>query len=656
MANFIESIQLPDGSVVLINAVPEGGTKGQVLVKTGEETENIGWADGSEPVLAEIATIKSDITNLSGVVDGNNEAINTALATATENLETAIAEGLATKQDNLEAGDHITIEGNIISAQSVFGAIDGNIEDQANLKEALDAKHNAFELGENLLYDGNVLHACSIKQDIMTYEADVREKNGSSITISEDNEWLYMDSDDDGFSSSQSINLGLKATWEIRAKFIYRGHAENDLKEVAIIGGNAGLDFSCPSLIFNYETNMLTWRLSTTGDEWTIDETVELVGGLVEGETYTFEIVKDGYNYSLGVGVGEEEPVAIKTAYSEVNALSATRIAFGFTNLGDGVVRTLHADFYIPETYVITNDGSWFASKLVPTDYEYVTNVYTKDEINELLEGRGIVDDNYILNTLEEVRNSNRTLNHLVKTKQDAFTVGEGLKLEEGILTAEGRKYIAGEGVEISDDFVISAEGRKYTAGKGVEISEDGVISADGKAYTAGEGIEISEDGVISSTSISARWGNIEGNVRKQPELRSMLDTIDELKAELEALKKVVDEQNKDFIYQGKLPENTLSIGKDITGKYANATLDLATEDYVYNADNRTLEFIESAEVEPAGVGYTLTFNENVIGNYEDETLDVTTTDIEYKEQKRTLEFITELEDVTGEPVNTDEN
>jgi hypothetical protein len=135
-----------------------------------------------------------------------------------------------------------------------------------------------------------------------------------------------------------------------------------------------------------------------------------------------------------------------------------------------------------------------------------------------------------------------------------------------------------------------------------------------------------------------------------------MLDTIDELKAELEALKKVVDEQNKDFIYQGKLPENTLSIGKDITGKYANATLDLATEDYVYNADNRTLEFIESAEVEPAGVGYTLTFNENVIGNYEDETLDVTTTDIEYKEQKRTLEFITELEDVTGEPVNTDEN
>lgn len=593
MANFIESIQLPDGSVVLINAVPEGGTKGQVLVKTGDETENIGWADGSEPVLAEVATIKSDITNLSGVVEANKTEINTALATATEELSTALTEGLATKQDNLEAGDHITIEGNVISAQSVFGAIDGNIEDQTNLKEALDAKHNAFELGENLLYDGNVLHACSIKQDIMTYESDVREKNGSSITISDDNEWLYMDSDDDGFSSSQTINLGLKATWEIRAKFVYRGHAENDLKEVAIIGGNAGLDFSCPSLIFNYETNMLTWRLSTSGDAWEIDETVELVGGLVEGETYTFEIVKDGYDYALLVGVGDEEPVSVKTAYSEINALSATRIAFGFTNLGDGVVRTLHADFYIPETYVITNDGSWFASKLVPTDYEYVTNVYTKDEVNELLEGRGIVDDNYILNTLEEVRNSNRTLNHLVKTKQDAFVVGEGLKLEEGILTAEGRKYIAGEGVSISDDFVISAEGRKYIAGEGVEISEDGVISAEGRKYTAGNGIEITDDFVINVT------GNVGG--ASSEELESIKALVDSLKAEVEALKQSIKDYHT-FNYQGSNVQNVLSLGETIVGEYAYRTLDIDTEDYIYDAEGRTLEFFKEGEkpvVEP---------------------------------------------------------
>lgn len=593
MANFIESIQLPDGSVVLINAVPEGGTKGQVLVKTGDETENIGWADGSEPVLAEVATIKSDITNLSGVVEANKTEINTALATATEELSTALTEGLATKQDSLEAGDHITIEGNVISAQSVFGAIDGNIEDQTNLKEALDAKHNAFELGENLLYDGNVLHACSIKQDIMTYESDVREKNGSSITISDNNEWLYMDSDDDGFSSSQTINLGLKASWEIRAKFVYRGHAENDLKEVAIIGGNAGLDFSCPSLIFNYETNMLTWRLSTSGDAWEIDETVELVGGLVEGETYTFEIVKDGYDYALLVGVGDEEPVSVKTAYSEINALSATRIAFGFTNLGDGVVRTLHADFYIPETYVITNDGSWFASKLVPTDYEYVTNVYTKDEVNELLEGRGIVDDNYILNTLEEVRNSNRTLNHLVKTKQDAFVVGEGLKLEEGILTAEGRKYIAGEGVSISDDFVISAEGRKYIAGEGVEISEDGVISAEGRRYTAGNGIEITDDFVINVT------GNVGG--ASSEELESIKALVDSLKAEVEALKQSIKDYHT-FNYQGSNVQNVLSLGETIVGEYAYRTLDIDTEDYIYDAEGRTLEFFKEGEkpvVEP---------------------------------------------------------
>lgn len=587
MANFIESIQLPDGSVVLINAVPEGGTKGQVLVKTGDETENIGWADGSEPVLAEVATIKSDIEDLTGVVEANKAEINTALATATEELSTALTEGLATKQDNLEAGDHITIEGNVISAQSVFGAIDGNIEDQTNLKEALDAKHNAFELGENLLYDGNVLHACSIKQDIMTYESDVREKNGSSITISDDNEWLYMDGDDDGFSSSQSINLGLKANWEIRAKFIYRGHAENDLKEVAIIGGNAGLNFSCPSLIFNYETNMLTWRLSTSGDAWEIDETVELVGGLVEGETYTFEIVKDGYNYALLVGVGEEQPVSVKTAYSEINALSATRIAFGFTNLGDGVVRTLHADFYMPETYVITNDGSWFASKLVPTDYEYVTNVYTKDEVNELLEGRGIVDDNYILNTLEEVRNSNRTLNHLVKTKQDSFVVGEGLKLADGVLTAEGRKYIAGEGVSISDDFVISAEGRKYVAGEGVEISEDGVISAEGRKYTAGNGVEITDDFVINVT------GNVGG--ASSEELEGIKALVDSLKAEVEALKQSIKDYHT-FNYQGSNVQNVLSLGETIVGEYAYRTLDIATEDCIYDAEGRTLEFFKEGE------------------------------------------------------------
>ena len=63
------------------------------------------------------------------------------------------------------------------------------------------------------------------------------------------------------------------------------------------------------------------------------------------------------------------------------------------------------------------------------------------------------------------------------------------------------------------------------TAGDNISI-EDNVISATDTTYTAGTGISI-ENNVISNTQTSAEWGNIEGNLSDQTDLKDALDTLD---------------------------------------------------------------------------------------------------------------------------------
>ena len=79
------------------------------------------------------------------------------------------------------------------------------------------------------------------------------------------------------------------------------------------------------------------------------------------------------------------------------------------------------------------------------------------------------------------------------------YSKGKRMVSEDQIKKLENLADIreAGDGITIEDG-VISAEGATYTAGDNITI-EDGVISATDTTYTAGTGIDIT-DGVISAT------------------------------------------------------------------------------------------------------------------------------------------------------------
>lgn len=82
-------------------------------------------------------------------------------------------------QPALTAGDNITIENNVISAEVpslAWGSMTGDIADQTDLQSALDNKQNVITAGNNLSFSGNTLNAVDT-----TYTA------GTNITIDSNN-------------------------------------------------------------------------------------------------------------------------------------------------------------------------------------------------------------------------------------------------------------------------------------------------------------------------------------------------------------------------------------------------------------------------------------------------------------------------------------
>ncbi len=61
MANFLENIKLPDGTLLTVNAVPAGGNIGQVLVKTGVDETEFDWGN------IDLTSINNQIEELDNV-------------------------------------------------------------------------------------------------------------------------------------------------------------------------------------------------------------------------------------------------------------------------------------------------------------------------------------------------------------------------------------------------------------------------------------------------------------------------------------------------------------------------------------------------------------------------------------------------------------
>ena len=159
----------------------------------------------------------------------------------------------------------------------------------------------------------------------------------------------------------------------------------------------------------------------------------------------------------------------------------------------------------------------------------------------------GVTDHNLLDNRFidnQHTINAISGLEEALESKQNVLTAGENIEIsEEGVISATDTTYTAGENIEISEEGEISAVDTTYTAGENVSISEEnvisanvpeytagtnvsidnGVISAVDTTYTAGTGIDIA-NGVISNTQTSAEWGNIEGTLSEQIDLKNALD------------------------------------------------------------------------------------------------------------------------------------
>ena len=106
---------------------------------------------------------------------------------------------------------------------------------------------------------------------------------------------------------------------------------------------------------------------------------------------------------------------------------------------------------------------------------------------------------------LPEDVNGKVTLKKATNNSLGGVKIGEGITVaEDGTISAEGKEYIQGEGINITDNIISLNTASTETlggvkVGKGLKISADGTLETNGGGnYTSGDGIEITEDDVIN--------------------------------------------------------------------------------------------------------------------------------------------------------------
>lgn len=101
--------------------------------------------------------------------------------------------------------------------------------------------------------------------------------------------------------------------------------------------------------------------------------------------------------------------------------------------------------------------------------------------------------------------NGKVTLKKATNNSLGGVKIGEGITVtEDGTISAEGKEYIQGEGINITDNIISLNTASTETlggvkVGKGLKISADGTLEVNGGGnYTSGDGIKITEDDVIN--------------------------------------------------------------------------------------------------------------------------------------------------------------
>lgn len=118
MANFLENIKLPDGTLLTVNAVPAGGNIGQVLVKTGVDETEFDWGD------VDLTSINNQIEELDNVDKALAQTTANEVARAKE-VEAELAQAVADEKARAEVK-----EGELVEA----------IEAEKTAREAKDAE------------------------------------------------------------------------------------------------------------------------------------------------------------------------------------------------------------------------------------------------------------------------------------------------------------------------------------------------------------------------------------------------------------------------------------------------------------------------------------------------------------------------------------
>lgn len=105
-----------------------------------------------------------------------------------------------------------------------------------------------------------------------------------------------------------------------------------------------------------------------------------------------------------------------------------------------------------------------------------------------------------------EAVNGTINLKPATETTLGGVKAGSGITVaEDGTISAKGKDFMAGDGIDITDTTISVKPATSNTiggikAGKGLKISSDGTLETEGGSgnYTAGSGIEITEDDVIN--------------------------------------------------------------------------------------------------------------------------------------------------------------
>ena len=384
----------------------------------------------------------------------------------------------ANKQDNLNAGANIQINGNTISATNTTYSAGDNITITNGTISATDTTYSA---GANITINNGTISAVST-----SYTAG----NGINIsggTISVGTTVASKTDIKDGATTIlvNSTSVGTITANQTNAQAITI-NVPTTATEVGALPSTTTID----DLTSTAQQDALNSGVTSTivSQVGTNASAISTINSYIPSGTSASNPLTNEYYVNNAISANTANFIGTFNSVAELEAYSGTLTNndYAFVATTDSAGNTLYDRYK-------WNGTEWLF------EYEINNSSFTSDQWAAI--NSGITDT-----TVTQIASNTSAIaaNTLaISGKQDTLTAGTNITISGNTISAASTSYAAGANIQINGN-TISATDTTYSAGDNITI-ENGTISATDTTYSAGNGIDITGGTISTDTTIASK-------------------------------------------------------------------------------------------------------------------------------------------------------